>query len=92
MRAQTVVTEDDSVAFLAFLLRLAAFVYIADVRSQCVGLDELFRAGRALVLQLRIVLHFVPLKLVDLPRRCHRRSHPSSSSCSRRRRPLAPSS
>ena len=65
VRAQTVVTEDDSVAFLAFLLRLAALVYIADVCSQCVGLDKLFRAGRALVLQLRIVLHFVPLELVE---------------------------
>ena len=65
VRAQTVVTEDDSIAFLAFLLRLAAFVYIADVSSQCVGLDKLFRAGRALVLQLRIVLHFVPLELVE---------------------------
>ena len=65
MRAQTVVTEDDSVAFLAFLLRLAALVYIADVCSQCVGFDKLFRAGRALVLQLRIVLHFVPLELVE---------------------------
>ena len=28
VRAQTVVTEDDSVAFLAFLLWLAALVYI----------------------------------------------------------------
>ena len=65
MRAQTVVTEDDSVAFLAFLLWLAALVYIADVCSQCVSFDKLFRAGRALVLQLRIVLHFVPLELVE---------------------------
>ena len=65
MRAQTVVTEDDSIAFLAFLLRLAALVHIADVRSQCVSFDKLFRASRALVLQLRIVLHFVPLELVQ---------------------------
>ena len=35
MRAQTVVTEDDGIALLAFLLRLAALVYIADVCSQC---------------------------------------------------------
>ena len=65
VRAQTVVTEDDSVAFLAFLLWLAALVYIAGVCSQCVSFDKLFRAGRALVLQLSIVFHFVPLKLVE---------------------------
>ena len=49
----------------ARLLLLLCLVDVGDVHPESVGLDELFGTGRTLVLQLWVVLHLVPLELVE---------------------------
>ena len=65
MCKQAIVAEHNRFTFLALFLWLAALVNIADVGPECIGFHKLFWTGRALVFQLWVMFHFVPLQLVE---------------------------